>query len=193
MASAACARCSTSSTVRPRDFSAATFAEDLLGQHRREAHRGLVEQQQLRARHQRAADRQHLLLSARQRAGRDRRASRPAPGTSRRPRRDRARCRHRGASRRQAADCRRRRAARTPAALPAPARCRRARARAARACGSACRRNMIVAAPNRLHAGNRAQQRGLAGAVAADQRDHLARRDRRATHRAAPRCGRSRS
>ena len=36
---------------------------------RREAERRLVEQQQLRPRHQRARDRQHLLLAARQRAG----------------------------------------------------------------------------------------------------------------------------
>ena len=43
--------------------------EDLLDEDRREAHRRLVEQQQLRARHQRAADRAHLLLAARHRPG----------------------------------------------------------------------------------------------------------------------------
>jgi hypothetical protein len=43
--------------------------EDLLDVERRQAERGLVEQQQLRPAHQRAGDRQHLLLAARQRAG----------------------------------------------------------------------------------------------------------------------------
>ena len=43
-------------------------AENLLRDQRREAERGLVEQQQARAAHQRAADRQHLLLAAGQRA-----------------------------------------------------------------------------------------------------------------------------
>ena len=38
--------------------------EDLLDDLRREAHRRLVEQDHLRARHQRAADRAHLLLAA---------------------------------------------------------------------------------------------------------------------------------
>ena len=42
--------------------------ENLLHQERREAERGFVEQEQPRPRHQRAADRQHLLLAARQRA-----------------------------------------------------------------------------------------------------------------------------
>src|SRR3954453_1103842 len=41
--------------------------EDLVDQDRREAHRRLVEQEQPGARHQRTADRTHLLLSARQR------------------------------------------------------------------------------------------------------------------------------
>ena len=43
--------------------------EHLVDEHRRQAHRRLVHQQQLRPRHQRAADRDHLLLAARQRAG----------------------------------------------------------------------------------------------------------------------------
>ena len=42
--------------------------EDLPHDQRREAERRLVEQQQPRPRHQRAGDRQHLLLAARQRA-----------------------------------------------------------------------------------------------------------------------------
>src|SRR5947207_1883800 len=39
--------------------------EDLLHEHRRQAHRGLVEQHELRPRHERAPDRDHLLLAAR--------------------------------------------------------------------------------------------------------------------------------
>ena len=46
--------------------------EDLLHQQRRQAHRGLVHQDHLRARHQRAADRQHLLLAAGEIAGQSR-------------------------------------------------------------------------------------------------------------------------
>src|ERR1051326_161066 len=42
--------------------------EDLLGDQWGEAERGLVEQQEARAAHQGAGDRQHLLLAARQRA-----------------------------------------------------------------------------------------------------------------------------
>ena len=41
--------------------------EDLLDEERREAHRRLVHAQQPGARHQRAADRHHLLLAARER------------------------------------------------------------------------------------------------------------------------------
>jgi hypothetical protein len=44
--------------------------EHLLDQQRREAERRLVEDQQARLAHQPASDRQHLLLAARQRAGR---------------------------------------------------------------------------------------------------------------------------
>src|SRR5712692_3775095 len=43
--------------------------EHLLDDHRGEAHRWFVEQHHLGPRHQRAADRQHLLLAARERAG----------------------------------------------------------------------------------------------------------------------------
>ncbi len=43
--------------------------EDLLDEHGRQPHARLVEQEQARARHERAADRQHLLLAARERAG----------------------------------------------------------------------------------------------------------------------------
>ena len=43
--------------------------EDLLDEDRREPHRRLVEQQQLRPRHERAPDREHLLLAAGERSG----------------------------------------------------------------------------------------------------------------------------
>ena len=42
--------------------------EDRLDQNRRESHRRFIEQEQRRMRHQRPADRQHLLLAARHRA-----------------------------------------------------------------------------------------------------------------------------
>ena len=42
--------------------------EDRLDEHRRETHRGLVEEQQTRAAHQRSGDREHLLLTPRERA-----------------------------------------------------------------------------------------------------------------------------
>src|SRR5258708_111042 len=47
----------------------ADHRKDVRGHDRCEAHRRLVEQQQLRLAHQGAADRQHLLFAARQRAG----------------------------------------------------------------------------------------------------------------------------
>ena len=58
--------------------------EDPLDEDRREPERRLVEQQQLRARHQRAADRAHLLLAARHRPGLLRRAARAGAGRARR-------------------------------------------------------------------------------------------------------------
>ena len=71
MSSAMATFCSTSSTDVPfalmrrgsRRTSSCTIE-------RRQAERRLVEQQQPRLRHQRAADRDHLLLAARQLAGR---------------------------------------------------------------------------------------------------------------------------
>src|SRR4030095_7297341 len=43
--------------------------EDLLDQHRSQSHRGLIQQQQARPSHERASDRQHLLLAAGEGAG----------------------------------------------------------------------------------------------------------------------------
>ena len=56
--------CSTSSTPTPSSLTRPSACEQLLAHQRREAERGLVEQQDLRLRHQRPADRQHLLLAA---------------------------------------------------------------------------------------------------------------------------------
>ena len=61
--------CSTSKdgdAVRPQRTDQ---VEDRLDDLRREAERGLVEQQELRLGHERAGDGEHLLLAARQRAG----------------------------------------------------------------------------------------------------------------------------
>ena len=55
---------------RPRAWIARMIVEHLGDDERREAERRLVEQQQPRPRHQRARDRDHLLLAARERAGR---------------------------------------------------------------------------------------------------------------------------
>ena len=53
---------------RPLAVDVLDDAEDRLDEDRRQAHRGLVEQEQLRSRHQRATDCEHLLLAARKRA-----------------------------------------------------------------------------------------------------------------------------
>ncbi len=64
-----CAFCSTSSMLTPSSLlMRAQDAEDLGHDLRRQPERRLVQQQQLGPQHQRAADRQHLLLAARQRA-----------------------------------------------------------------------------------------------------------------------------
>ena len=55
--------------VRPDSRSWRMAVEDVLDDQRRKAERRLVEQQQARLAHQRARDRQHLLLAARQGAG----------------------------------------------------------------------------------------------------------------------------
>ena len=54
--------------VRPSRFKRQHLLEQALDDHRRQALRRLIEQQQLGVAHQRARDRQHLLLAARQNA-----------------------------------------------------------------------------------------------------------------------------
>ena len=61
--------CSTISIVRPLARSFSSGLPDLRDDQRREAEKRLVEEQQARLAHQRAADRQHLLLAAGQRSG----------------------------------------------------------------------------------------------------------------------------
>ena len=61
--------CSTSRIVVPSSWSRADRVEDRVDEHRGEAHRRLVEQQDPRLGHQRPAHRQHLLLAAAERAG----------------------------------------------------------------------------------------------------------------------------
>ena len=61
--------CSTSSMLTPSSLvDGAQDAENLLHHQRRQAEGRLVQQQQLRPQHQRARDREHLLLAAGQRA-----------------------------------------------------------------------------------------------------------------------------
>ena len=67
--SAIAAFCSTISTATPDCVDLLDDLEVLLDERGRQAHRRLVHQQQPRPRHQRPADRDHLLLTARQRAG----------------------------------------------------------------------------------------------------------------------------
>ena len=69
MVSAVAAFCSTSRMAAPSSWMRCDGLEDVLDQVRREAHGGLVQQQDARLGHQRPAHGQHLLLAARQRAG----------------------------------------------------------------------------------------------------------------------------
>ena len=173
MASAALAFCSTSRMVRPSSFSARIDRENLVDQDRRKTHRWLVEQQQPRLCHQRAADREHLLLAAGQRAGR--------------------RLPHRIEHRKQGEDARKLRfqigVAARPGAEPQivldrqrrehlpPFRHLRDAERHPPVRGQSLDRLAVEAdraAGDRLHAGNGAQQRRLAGAVGAEQRHDLA-------------------
>ena len=74
---------------------AAHDREDLLHDQRRQAEARLVEHQQARRRHQRAAQREHLALAARQRVGALRCAARRGAGSARRRRRAGAAARRR--------------------------------------------------------------------------------------------------
>ena len=75
--------CSTSRMVRPSSFRRRTMRNISCTMAGREAERRLVEHDQPRLAHQAAADRQHLLLAAGQRAGRLAAAARPGAGTAR--------------------------------------------------------------------------------------------------------------
>ncbi len=150
--------------------------ENLLDQHGGKAHRGLIEQQEPRLRHQGAADCEHLLLATREHAGTD--------------------VAVRGQHRKQLIDGRE--LGIEPRASPRPRaelevifhRKRREDLPALRhlrdAERNACMGGQILQLPifepdppgrDRLHAADRPYQRSLAGAVGAEEGDDLAGRD----------------
>ena len=159
----------------------------------REPERGLVEQQQARARDQRAPDRQHLLLAAAQR-----RRHLLAPLRQHR--------------KRAGTPCRCRLRFRESLRVNAPMRrlsITVMRLRIARPSGTWLRPSATILCAGRRamlrpsksdrargrpdQAGDGLEQRRLAGAVRADQRDDLAALDRQTRRRAAPRSCRSRT
>ena len=141
---------------------------------RRKAERRLVEQHQPRPQHQGAADRQHLLLAARERAGLLHPALPSAAENSRR----RARCR--------AAISARSRRVIAPSCRFSSTVSRENVPRPSGTCAMPSRTMSSVARPlialaveadsprGADHAGERAQRRGLAGAVGAEQRGDAA-------------------
>ena len=152
----------------PGRFSAVELRIDAIDGERRQAERDLVEQQQLRIGHQRAADRGRLLLAAGQGAGQasaarleigkrlHHRVDVHAPGAPRRAREQQILLDRQ--AREQPAALRHQRDAQ-----------RRARVRGSAADVVALEQDAPPA--RRMRAGDRAQQRRLAGAVGADQRD----------------------
>ena len=145
--------------------------EQLLRDDRCEAERRFVEQHQPRAAHQRARDREHLLLAAAHAprlltapVGEPRERRVPAFHVGRR-RRDRAR------RTRRAVGSRRRSARRACRALAARARCRRARPSPASCPASSDRRTGTT--PRRDHPRQRPQRRRLARAVRAEDHDRF--------------------
>ena len=146
-----------------------------MGDGRREAERRLVEHDQFRRAHQAAADREHLLLAAGERAGRLPLRARRAPETA--PARAcdfRRAARARAAAARPFRDSRRPTASEKSAGLRPPGRCRDCRrdSSASRRCRS--RANTMRPRAGRMHAGDGADQRSLAGAVGADDGDDRA-------------------
>ena len=166
--------------------------EHLLDQQRRQAERRLVEDQQLRLGHQAAADGEHLLLAARQRAGALRAALVQARKDVEHARRGSAR----GARRR--GDSCRDRDSRAPsgwgrsAALPARGSARARRWLRGFSCSIAAPSKRIEPARARTMPEMRAIERRLADAVGAEHGDDLAGARRRDRCRAALRFRRSR-
>ena len=152
-------------------------AEDLAHDQRREPEARLVEHQQPRLRHQRAAERQHLPLAARQRAAQAAAAARRGAGSARRRRR-RSRCTaagRAGAYRRRGQGCPRPSSRRTARGVSGT----RQRPRSTRSSTSSAREIVAVVDALAPRDGSRPisgrKQRGLAGAVRADHGDDLAR------------------
>ncbi len=97
--SAACTFCSTRNTPTPRAVDLGQRLEDGGDQPGRDAERRLVEHEQARRAHQRAADGDHLLLAARQRADQLACGARAGRGRARRRARGSAACAARRARR----------------------------------------------------------------------------------------------
>ena len=161
----------------PVALSVADDVEHVLHDGRRQAERRLVEHDELGLAHQAAADRQHLLLAAGQRAGRLR-APLGEPREQRRAR-DRGSWRGGAGARQHGAHLEILVTRQGRKHLPAfgdlaDAEIADAVARPAGDVGAA---KHDAAARRRLHAGDGADQRGLAGAIGADDGDDLALRD----------------
>ena len=164
--------------VRPSLVQAADDAEHVLDHRGREAQRRLVEHDELGPPHQAAADRHHLLLAARKRAG----ELAPPLGEARKQlvhiaralgRLARAPRPHHRAHREIVGD---RQVSGKSAGPRRPGRCRDAQMRCARPAGDVLALEADAAARRALHAGDGADERGLAGAIGADDGDDLARR-----------------
>ena len=161
--------CSTMIIDRPSPRELAQRAEQFVDDDRREALGRLVEQQQPRVEHQRAADRQHLLLAARQLAAACCGAARAGAGTSRR----RARASTGPAVATAVRFSSTRQRAEDVALLRRPADAApRARMRRQRVTSVAAKNDAAGVA--RGDADQRVEQRRLADAVASEQRERLA-------------------
>ncbi len=167
--------CSTITSELPSATIDGQRGIDLAHHDRRQPEADLVAQQQSRVRHQRAADRHHLLLAARQRRAGLRCGARPARETA--GRRAPASTALAGRAGRRSGDFPRPRARETAAAPPAPARCRGATTAWAGSSPIGSPRTRWHRGAARISAGDALEQRALAGAVGADHRHHLARRD----------------
>ena len=178
--------CSISSTAISLSAARSRSACDhLLDDHRRQAFGRLVHHQQLRLEQQRPADRQHLLLAARELRAAVAACARPGAGTSRRCDRPRAAAAPPGAGSRRPTERRPDAPALRHVGDAAPGDSVRRQA-----AGSARPHRRML--PLRRHQpGDRVAQRRLAHAVAADDAEHAA-LERRSSRPAAHGRGRSR-
>ena len=179
--SARWANCSISSTPAPLGRDGLDRRHETLDDDGRKAERELVDEQRARPRDEGLREHDHLLLASRQRAG-------PAPSSASRARgRARGRMRSRSSRRctRESAYVATRRlsstvsagSSRRPSGTTATPAARIRSGRLPREVGVA---EQDLAGSRAQHAGDGEHERRLAGAVRAEQRRHLARRDRRA-------------